>query len=80
MAIAILRTNDYQEDFKVVKVLKNPISENNSLAEISFNGQIFWSGGILCEYNNITLNVLEKLTPKEQWDWLLSIKCPKIYV
>ena len=72
--IAILRSNDYTEGYKIVKVLKNPISKNNQLALIEMAGKEFWAGGILCEVHHTTLEVLGKLSNKEQFDWLKSIK------
>ena len=77
---AILRTNEFSEDYCIVDIIKNPASNNNSLAYILKDGELFYTGGILCEVNNITLSILDKLTNKEQWLWLLSIKCPNLYV
>lgn len=71
---ALLRTNDYSEGVKVVEVIKNPISKTNGLAHVIIDGEEKWTGGMLFEINDITIKVLETMTPKEQWDWLLSIK------
>lgn len=71
---AILRTNDYSENYQIVEVIKNPIAENNSMAHIIIDGKEMWTGGILCEFNLLTCAVLDKLTPKEQWDWLISVR------
>lgn len=78
--LAILRTNDFEEDFVIVDVIKNPISDTNSLAEVRIDNERCYTGGILCEITDQTINILKKLTPKEQWEWLLSIKCPNLYV
>lgn len=77
---AILRTNNYDEDYKIVEVLKNPISRNNSMALVLIDGKEYITGGILVEHNNITESILNLLSPKKQWDWLKSISCPDVYV
>lgn len=76
---AILRTNNYNENYKIVDILKNPISETNQLAKVLIDGEIYYTGGILCKITEITLNVLNSLSNKEQWDWLLSIHSPNLY-
>lgn len=73
MKKAILRTNNFSESYKIVEVLKNPISEQNNLALIKIENEEFMTGGLLCDVNQNTLEVLDKLSNKEQWDWLLSI-------
>ncbi|MDA3855235.1 MAG: hypothetical protein PF569_03180 [Candidatus Woesearchaeota archaeon] len=77
---AILRTNDFDEDYKIVEVLRNPISENISLAEVQIIDKVFWTGGILCKITAETLEILERQSPKEQWEWLKSIKYPNLYL
>lgn len=71
---ALLRTNDYSEGVRVVDVIKNPISKTNGLAHVIIDGEERMTGGMLFEINEITMKVLKDLTPKEQWDWLRSIK------
>lgn len=73
---AILRTNDFSENFKIVKVLKNPISEQINLAEVEYEGKVFITGGILCKLDDITFEVLDGLTNEEQWKLLLATKLP----
>lgn len=74
---AILRTNVYDENYRIVDVIKNPFSENNHMALINENGIEYMTGGILVDYNETTIKVLDTLTPEKQWDWLKSIKVPK---
>ena len=71
---AILRTNDFSENYVIVDVVKNPISATNKLAEVIENGKTVWTGGILCEYSSRTIAVLDSLTESEQWNWLMSIR------
>lgn len=78
--LAILRTNNFNEPFKIVNIIKNPVSEKNSLAMVNIDGEIYMTGGILCEINDITIKVLNDMLPEEQWNWLMSIKCPNLYV
>lgn len=78
---AIHRTNNYNEGYNIVEVLKNPISKTNKLAEIrNDDGSINWTGGILCEVHQHTLDVLDTMKPEQQWEWLKSIKAPDVYV
>lgn len=72
--IAILRTNNYDEGYRIVEVIKNPISKDNQLAHVKYDGKEWMTGGILCEVHPETLRVLNTLSHKEQWDWLKSIK------
>jgi hypothetical protein len=78
--LAILRTNNFSEDYKIVEIIKNPISSTNGLAEIGLDGETLWTGGILCSIHDSTLKVLNNMLPEEQWKWLCSIKCPNLYV
>jgi hypothetical protein len=71
---AILRTSNYKEDFKIVSIIKNPISEKNGLAKVLCDGEALWTGGILVDVNPKTIKVLETMNPKEQWDWLVGIR------
>ena len=76
---AILRTNDYTKNYEIVEVVRNPISKENGLAEIiDSEGEIKWTGGILVDVNESTLYMLDLMSNKEQWDWLCSIKAPKV--
>lgn len=77
---AILKTNDFNENYKIVKILRNPVSDTISLAEVEINNGIFWTGGILCKITSETLGILDRQSPKEQWEWLLSIKSPNLYI
>lgn len=77
---AILRTNDFSEPYRIVEILKNSTSVNNSLIKIKFNDEIYYTGGILCSVNENTIKVLNSLSNKEQWEWLLSIKCPNLLI
>lgn len=68
---AILRTNDYNQNYEIVDIIKNPISDNNGLAHIiDSSGEEKWTGGILIEVDQRTMTVLDNLTNKEQYDWL----------
>jgi hypothetical protein len=72
---AIHRTNNFKENYEIVDVINNPISETNFLAKIrKENGEEFITGGILCEINPITISILNKLNNEEQWNWLCSIR------
>ena len=72
--IAVLRTNDFSEGYKIVTVLKNPISEKNQLARVEYGGKEHMTSGILCEAHHTTVETLGKLTHEEQWNWLKSVK------
>lgn len=71
---AILRTNDYNEEYKIVTVIKNPIAKDNGLAHVLIDGKEYWTGGILCEYHEATISALNFMKPKQQYDWLRTIK------
>lgn len=74
---AILRTNRYSDNYKIVNVIKNPISKQNGLALIlDENNEQQMTGGILIDYNETTIKFLDTLTHEEQWDWLKSIHTP----
>ena len=73
--LAILRTNNYDENFEMVTVIKNPISEKNHLALIEKNDKKqYMTGGILVKYHPTTKVILEKMSFKEQYQWLSSLK------
>lgn len=72
---AILRTNNYDDNYEIVEVVKNPIAKNNGLAHIiDGNGEEKWTGGILIKKDLTTMKVLDSLSPLEQWEWLRGIR------
>jgi hypothetical protein len=64
----------------VVRVIKNPISDKINLAKVSMNDEVFITGGILCEVTDETMKLLSSLTNKQQWDWLISIQSPMLFI
>lgn len=71
---AILRTNNYTEDYKMVTVIKNPIDERNGMAHVIIDEKEYITGGILVEPSETLINILDNMSPKEQWDFLLSVR------
>ena len=63
---AILRTNDFSEPYRIVEILKNSTSINNSLIKIKFNDEIYYTGGILCSVNENTIKVLNSFSFPEK--------------
>jgi len=77
---AILRTNDFTEDYRIVEVLKNPISEQNGLALVLIDKEQFMTGGILCEFDWYLKMLLDSLSNEGQWKFLLKIKLPRVLI
>lgn len=73
-ARVILRTNNFNEPAKNVWLLKSPISDTNSQHKVLHQGEVFITGGIIIPATETTLEVLNKLTPKQQWDWLKGLR------
>ena len=76
---AILRTNDFTEDFKVVEVLKNPVNYKINLARVKYEDEIFLTGGFLVPLDGLLLSILSGLSNEEQWNLLLLCKFPMIF-
>lgn len=73
---AILRTNDFSENFIIVDVLKNPVSDKVNLARVQYEDEIFLTGGFLISLNEVTFNIFMKLSNMDQWSLLVSCNTP----
>jgi hypothetical protein len=72
---AISRSNNYDEPYEIVRVVKSPISKNDQMALIlGSDNKPYISGAILCEPHPKTIEVLDTMTNKEQYEWLKSIR------
>jgi hypothetical protein len=71
---AIHRTNNYDVNYEIVEILKNPISEKNQLAEIRYKSKTYMTGGILIPYDELVCKVLDSLSYEEQYKLLKAIK------